>query len=100
MAHIPGASPTTATSWATAGATIGLEQWRRLWPSWTPTTLWPALKVASPPRCCGQSAQAGRPMPRKAQGDRPLTGAERQARQRTKAVERAALAQEAVQFVL
>ncbi len=39
-------------------------------------------------------------MPRKAQGDRPLTGAERQARQRTKAVERAALAQEAVQFVL
>ena len=39
-------------------------------------------------------------MPRKPIGDRPLTGAERQARQRTKAVERAALAQEAVRFVL
>jgi hypothetical protein len=39
-------------------------------------------------------------MPRKALGDRPLTGAERQARQRAKAVTQAALAQEAVRFVL
>jgi hypothetical protein len=39
-------------------------------------------------------------MPRKSLGERPLSGAERQARQRAKAVERAALAQEAVAFVL
>ena len=39
-------------------------------------------------------------MPRKALGDRPMTPAERQARQRAKHEERARLAEEAVQFVL
>jgi hypothetical protein len=39
-------------------------------------------------------------MPRKSIGDRPLTGAERQARQRAKHEAQTALAQEAVRFVL